>query len=386
MHRESLGFQKNLLLTIVTLFWFAQYVYVPFQTPYLLAMQVSSSMVGIIIGVYGFSQMALRMPVGLMADKNGRHKLFIIIGVASSALASIFRLIMPPESGFFIGNVLSGFASAMWISFMVLYASYFTKENIQRAMGLVIAANNIGVLGGFVISTLTYEYFGMKLLCILSVCSGIPAMLLSFLIKETGNKTNAPKVRSLIKVYADKRLIFFSLLALIQQGVLMATCMSFTTQIAHELNATAMQIGLLSIVYILSAVLFSYFAASGFAQRQGARFWIPVIMTAMAVYCFIVPMIQSPNLLIATQILAGSTTGILYSYCTSESLKNVPMNKRSTAMGYYQAIYAVGMTVIPMMAGVISESSGITTAFYVEGAIAIVGTVAAIIYFAINKK
>lgn len=54
MDKSKLNYQKNLLLIIVVLFWFAQYVYVPFQTPYLLTMQVSSSMIGIIIGIYGF--------------------------------------------------------------------------------------------------------------------------------------------------------------------------------------------------------------------------------------------------------------------------------------------------------------------------------------------
>ena len=131
MQRDSLVFQKNLLIAIVVLFWFAQYVYVPFQTPYLIGMQVSSSMVGIIIGIYGFLQMALRMPIGIMADKNGHHKFFIIVGVAFSALASIFRILLSPEIGFFIGNILSGLASAMWISFMVLYASYFTNASVK---------------------------------------------------------------------------------------------------------------------------------------------------------------------------------------------------------------------------------------------------------------
>lgn len=69
MDKSKLNYQKNLLLIIVALFWFAQYVYVPFQTPYLSTMQVSSSMIGIIIGIYGFSQMVLRMPIGIMADK-----------------------------------------------------------------------------------------------------------------------------------------------------------------------------------------------------------------------------------------------------------------------------------------------------------------------------
>lgn len=95
---------------------------------------------------------------------------------------------------------------------MILYASYFTCENLQRAMGLIIAANNIGVLGGFILSTLTYNQFGMNFLCLLSICSGIPAILLSFGLREqkTTKEKITPKVSDLIKVYADKRL--FSLL------------------------------------------------------------------------------------------------------------------------------------------------------------------------------
>lgn len=328
MDKSKLNYQKNLLLIIVVLFWFAQYVYVPFQTPYLSTMQVSSSMIGIIIGIYGFSQMVLRMPIGIMADKNGRHKLFIILGVTASALASVFRIILEPQTGFLVGNILSGFASAMWISFMVLYASYFTYENLQRAMGLIMAANNIGVLGGFVLSTLSYNHL----------------------------------------------------------GILMATCMSFTTQIAHEINASAFQIGLLSIVYIIVAVLASYFSASNFARRLGSSLWIPFILFVLAIYCFAVPNIFSPNLLIAIQILAGLSTGIVFSFCTSEAMKNVPIEKRSTAMGYYQAIYAVGMTIVPMIAGNIAEIYNLNIAFYLEGIIAVIATVASMIYFKYDNR
>lgn len=385
MQTKGLGFQKNLILVITVLFWFAQYVYVPFQTPYLLTMQVSSSMIGLIIGVYGFSQMALRMPIGIMADKNGRHKLFIIIGVASSALASIFRIVLAPDIGFFIGNILSGLASAMWISFMVLFASYFSAQQMQKAMGLIIAGNNLGILSGFVVSTLLYNSFGMNFLCALSVASGIPAILLSLLINEQNRDKTSLPVKSLIKVYMDKRLIFFSILILVQQGVLMATCMSFTAQIAHEINASDIQIGMLSIVYIISAVLASYFAASNFVQRSGAKFWLPVILLVLAIYCFAVPNITSPNLLIDIQILAGLSTGIVFSFCASEAMKNVPAAKRSTAMGYFQAIYAIGMTAFPIVAGIIAQNSGLSVAFYIEGIITVVATVATLAFYKINR-
>ena len=165
----------------------------------------------------------------------------------------------------------------------------------------------------------------------------------------------------------------------------MATCMSFTAQIAHEINASDIQIGMLSIVYIISAVLASYFAASNFAQRSGAKFWLPVILLVLAIYCFAVPNITSPNLLIAIQILAGLSTGIVFSFCASEAMKNVPAAKRSTAMGYFQAIYAIGMTAFPIVAGIIAQNSGLSVAFYIEGIITVVATVATLVFYKMNR-
>lgn len=47
-------------------------------------------------------------------------------------------------------------------------------------------------------------------------------------------------------------------------------------------------------------------------------------------------------------------------------MKNVPIEKRSTAMGYYQAIYAVGMTIVPMIAGNIAEIYNLNIAFILK--------------------
>jgi len=86
--------QKTLLLIIVILFWFAQYVYIPFQNPYLAMRNVSANMIGIIIGAYGIAQCLLRFPVGIFADSIGKHKCFIFLGIAFAGLASCVRVIM----------------------------------------------------------------------------------------------------------------------------------------------------------------------------------------------------------------------------------------------------------------------------------------------------
>ena len=134
-------------------------------------------------------------------------------------------------------------------------------------------------------------------------------------------------------------------------------------------------------------MLASYFSASNFARRLGSSLWIPFILFVLAIYCFAVPNIFSPNLLIAIQILVGlSIRNCFFLFCTSEAMKNVPIEKRSTAMGYYQAIYAVGMTIVPMIAGNIAEIYSLNIAFYLEGIIAVIATVASMIYFKYDNR
>lgn len=375
------SFQTFLLLTIVSVFWFSQYVYMPYQATYLSSAGISSSWVGIVIGAYGFSQLVLRMPVGLMADRRGRHKPFIMLGIISAGTASLIRIISPGGWGFLIANLLSGLASAMWISFMVLFFSYFHKEKMQKASGMVVAANNFGILLGFVTATLLHEYFGMRLLCILSAAASVPAFILAMLIREPDIEFDSLPVRDLISVYSDKRLLVFSLLALIQQGVQLSTSMSFTTQIALSRGAESWQIGLCSIIYILTAVISSYFAASGTAQKRGARFWIPVIMICLAAYCILIPNLPSVEWIYLAQVLSGFSTGILFSFFASEAMKNIPKEKRSTAMGFFQAVYAVGMTTFPMLTGAVTQASDIRTAFYSLAGIIAVGFAGAVFFY-----
>lgn len=386
MEQLNIKVQKRILLVIVVMFWFSQYVYMPYQTPYLLSIGVAANFIGVVVGAYGLSQMILRMPIGIMADMRGRHKFFIIIGTGSSGLASLFRIFMPNGIGFLLGSLFSGLASAMWISFMVLYSNYFKKDEMQKSMGTIIAANNIGVLVGFVAGSMFYDRFGMNVLCILSVVAALPSTILAFFIKEPDINFTPVPVKKLITVYLDKRLIGFSLLTLIQQGILMATVMSFTNQIVKQLGASGFQIGMNSIIYIVAAVISSYFSASKLALKRGPKFWIPLVLVCICIYCLVVPNSSSITHIYFAQILMAMSTGILFSFSTSEAMKNVPQNKKSTAMGCFQAIYAVGMTIIPALTGIISHNYNMNTAYYFMGAVSIIGFIGAIYFYKFSNN
>ena len=84
--------QTARLLLVIVLFWFTQYVYVPYTTPFLLAQKVSADFVGLVVGFYGAIPFFTRLFVGIFSDKIGYYKPMIIVGCASAAVASLIRL------------------------------------------------------------------------------------------------------------------------------------------------------------------------------------------------------------------------------------------------------------------------------------------------------
>lgn len=387
--------KENMLLAVVVLFWFAQYVYIPYQTPYLAGKGVPAGMIGTIVGAYGITQMLFRLPVGVMADCAGRHKWFVFAGSALAALASAVRILWPGGPGFLAANLIGGCASSMWISYMVLYSGYYSREQQQKATSQVIMACNLGMCLGFIFSSLLYARIGMGLVCASSVAAGVLGMMVSFGVKEKGTEKGTEKERAektsvsvgkCLKICANHRLILFSCLALIQQGIQMSTAMSFTTQRLENLGASPGFIGLASMFYMLAAVASAQYASMDRCQKRGASFYVPVVFALTGLYCFAVPIIPSKYVIFLLQAFPGFSTGILLSYLTSESMKEVPEEKSSTAMGFFQAVYAVGMTVFPSFAGILTQQWNELAGFGFLAVAAFGGTAVSLGYYKLQKS
>ncbi|MDF2886989.1 MAG: transporter [Lacrimispora sp.] len=376
--------QEINFLAMVSLFWFAQYIYIPYQTTYLTFLGVSSAFIGMVLGAYGITQLVFRFPIGLCADSIGRHKCFIVAGTLFSGLASLFRIFLGDAMGFLVANLFSGLASAMWISFMVFYTNHFSTKNQQTATSKIVMFNNFGMLIGFLLSTIGYSRIGMKGICILSLCAGLLAFFLSLQIKESCKKTEATDTKDLLSVCKIKRLWLFAILALIQQGIQLTTAMSFTNQILKDLGASNGLVGVSSIIYMVSAVFFSAIGSTFLCCKKGPKFWIPTVFAIVAAYCMLIPSTQNAAEILFLQTLPGMSTGILFSYLTSEAMCGIEAEKRSTAMGLFQAVYALGMTTFPILTGTIASAISIQCSYLVLAGISLLGTAASSVYY-INK-
>ena len=210
----------------------------------------------------------------------------------------------------------------------------------------------------------------MQLLCVCSAVSGLTAAALACCMDSDNPTGKRPGIRELLPICLNKRLIFFALLALVQQGIQMATTMSFTNQVLKGLGATDGVVGMASIVYMISSVSCAALAGTQFIIRMGPKRIVPFGFAAVVAYCVLVPVVGSVPAVVALQALPGLATGLLLSTLTSQAMVEVPAHQKSTANGFYQAVYSLGMTVMPVFTGNIAAASGMTSAYFVLGGVA----------------
>ncbi|MCY6485112.1 hypothetical protein OW763_12265 [Clostridium aestuarii] len=92
----------SIFYIVTTLFWFSLYSYVPILPNFARDLGAELKIVGLIIGSYGFTQMILRIPLGIYSDFLNNRKIFIILGIILSIISSL---------GMFVGPWLAGFLS-----------------------------------------------------------------------------------------------------------------------------------------------------------------------------------------------------------------------------------------------------------------------------------
>lgn len=373
--------EKNKFLTIVVLFWFAQYVYIPYQTPYLTAISVNAGFIGIIIGAYGLSQMLLRIPLGVAADLKVNHRILVILGTFLAGLASLIRIIIPSGQGFLWANIVSGIASATWISFIVMFLKINSPKSKLQSMGTLVTFNNIGMLCGFLFASLFSSTVSMKGLCMVGMLCGFLGGIIAITLKKQSYQSrDNQSVMSLLSALKNKRLLLCAFLALIQQGIQMSTTMSFTTQVISSLHAPSYAEGLASIIYMLAAVVFASMTSGKLMQKISKKTILVISFFLLAVYCFLVPKMTSVYAIYLLQLIPGLGTGVLFATLNAESISEIPADKVSTATGFFQAVYALGMTTFPIIAGQIKGQYSIEAAFSVLAVCALVGGVVSLLY------
>ena len=373
-HRLS----PHLLLFVVFCFWFSLYTYPSILTPYLDELNASHSFSGVVVGSYGFTQMLLRLPAGILSDKLRKKKIFVSAGLLFSLISALGLISSRELWLILILRAMAGVAAAMWVQMSTLYISYYRGGDSWKAMGRVNFANTSATMlatltGGSMANRWGWAYAFIPAAAVAGL--GLVASL--FLREEQREPADDGRELSLkdaLMIGWEKLLLKTALLALLAQLVTFATAQGFVPIYAKQLGARTDQIALMATLATLPRAIASLFGGRMAGRKRMAA-------THLILFGFLVnglmitalPLMKHLGLIVVSQMICGFGSGLQMTLLMGLCTQNISSERKSTAMGFFQAVYGIGMVLGPVMVGGLSDLLTLNIAFVFIGAISLFG-------------
>ena len=355
-----------LYMAAVVFYWASMYLYVPTLSVYAESKTDNLAMVGIVLAQYGLWQAVIRFPLGIAADWAGRRKPFILAGFALAGLGALWMGLTGSIHGLLVGRALTGFAASVWVLLVVAVNSQFPPEDAVRISALVTGVNSVArMLATSVTGTLN-DWGGYPLAFFVAAGTAAVAMLAMVGVREPARPPKAPSLGSLRKLITRRDVLVPSLLCAVSQFAIWAAPFTFAPILAKNLGASDNTLSLLTSMNI-GLVMLGSFATSAVAKRVGARWIVVFTFTVIALSMGMLTLAQSLPLVFVAQICFGLASGIGYSVLMGLSIRDVDETQRATAMGLFQAVYAIGMFAGPWLSGILADNIGIQPMFGVVG-------------------
>lgn len=346
----------------VFLYWMALYLYVPTLPTYAESKSDTLALVGVVLAQYGLWQAIARLPVGTAADWVGRRKPFIVVGFGLAGLGALVMGLSGGVDGLIVGRAITGLAAATWVPLVVVFSGLFPPREAVRASALLTFVGSAGRMIATGVTGWLNGVGGYPLAFFVATGVAGLAALVVLPARETPRAPQSPSWTSVLEVIRRRDVLLPSLLAAVAQYANWASTFGFLPILARELGATdvtlsfllSLNIGVITVGNLLTTTI---------VNRFGARrlLYLSFVLQAMGIGGAAL----APTLpwLFAAQICIGLSQSFGYPVMMGMSIEHVPDDRRTTAMGLFQAVYGVGMFAGPGLSGVLADAMGIRPMF-----------------------
>ncbi|WP_300296629.1 MFS transporter [Anaerosolibacter sp.] len=361
--------KKTLFCIVTGLFWFSMYAYIPQMTNYAKEMGASYKMIGIIASAYGFSQTILRIPLGIVSDALNKRKIFITLGLLIIILSTLSVFALPNTYTLLLARLLAGVAAATWINYTVMFSSYYESSQVSKAMGIINATNKAGQFAAVLAGGFVSLYLGVRYLFLLSAIGGAVGFILSLSIWEEKSMTGKKpfQLSAMLSMISNKDIIHVSVLAIFSQVITYSTAFGFTPLVASNLGASNFQLSMLAIFFNFPQIVFAALSGIVFVKYLGEKTTLLIGFGISSVLCMLTPFSLSLKMLYTLQIISGIANAVTFPLLMGLAIHNVASDSRTTIMGFFQAMYGIGMIIGPILMGSIGDQFGLTMGFFVTG-------------------
>ena len=207
-HEKNSGAMRSARLMFWTtgVFWFSQYATTPFLNAELQRMGVSAAFMGLVAGLYGLSQMLLRLPLGMAADRMGRQRPFIVLGCGLLTVAGFGFLKWYTPHSFLWLRALMGVSSSAWVSFTVLYGSYYPATEAPRRISQLNVANQSGRLLCYTLGAWLVAGWGVRSAFWMGALSAAQLALFREFFPAPGGAIDHPAMNACFEQFANGEL------------------------------------------------------------------------------------------------------------------------------------------------------------------------------------
>ena len=361
--------KKAVFCIVTALFWCSLYAYVPQLGSFAKNLGASYRMIGLIAGSYGISQTLLRIPLGVASDMLGKRKIFIVIGSLVTVASAFLMFLAPSPVMLLIGRFLAGIAAATWVNFTVMYASYYEYDESPKAIGIINSVNRAGQFIAMLVGGIISFYFGMRHVFLLSAAIGALAAILSLMIEEERcvEEGQLFRVSDMLSFIKKKEVIIISVLGALSQLITYGTTLGFTPVVAFNLGATYYQLGIMSMLFVLPQILVSALAGSLLIDKLGERNTLLIGFAINTALSIVIPLVPWLWALYVVQVLNGIGMALTFPLLTGLVIQNVPGQLRNAVMGFFQAVFGLGMILGPILLGTVGDKYGLQAGFLAVG-------------------
>ena len=174
-----------------------------------------------------------------------------------------------------------------------------------------------------------------------------------------------------LRVASEPLLLTVSFMGIVVHFATFSGVFGFIPIRAAQIGASSVDLGFITMLALGSGA-FAALASSHLAERWGYSWTVRLGAVLLGVALLAVPSVKRVLLLEAVQVVNGAGRGLLNTTLMALGIRSVPPEERATAMGVYQAIYAVGMLSGPLISGFLANAFGLSSVFYLSALLCLV--------------
>ncbi|WP_279176488.1 MFS transporter [Campylobacter insulaenigrae] len=246
--------------------FFGLFIVLPVLSLYALELQGANEfLVGLLVGVYALTQMALQVPFGVISDKIGRKKT-MLIGLIIFIIGSFVCSYANDIYTMMFGRLLQG-AGAIGAVATAMISDFINEENRGKAMAVMGSFIGLSFAASLVLSPLMSAKFGLSSLFDLSAILSFVCIVLLFSVVPKEHAIHHENTKTPLKMLLkEKNLALMNLTNCMQKMLMSVAFLSIPLMLVNEFNYPSEN---LWHVYVSSMVL--GFIAMGLSGSLGEK-------------------------------------------------------------------------------------------------------------------